>query len=124
VQWLLLAYLLHTTGELCLSPIGLSMVTKLSPAALVSTTMGAWFLATAYSQYLAGIIAALTGVSHGDEGDAAKRIPPPADTVGVYGDVFGRIAIASFVAFLLLLALTPLIKKWMHAEKPMTGEEG
>lgn len=124
VQWLLLAYLLHTTGELCLSPIGLSMVTKLSPAALVSTTMGAWFLATAYSQYLAGIIAALTGVSHGEEGAASKTIPAPVDTVGVYGDVFGRIAIASFVAFLLLLALTPLIKKWMHSEKPMTGEEG
>jgi POT family proton-dependent oligopeptide transporter len=124
VQWLLVAYLLHTTGELCLSPIGLSMVTKLSPAALVSTTMGAWFLATAYSQYLAGIIAALTGVSHGEEGAETKMIPPPSATVDVYGSVFGRIAIAAFVAFLLLLALTPLIKKWMHAEKPMTGEEG
>ena len=55
--WMVLAYLLHTTGELCLSPVGLSMVTKLSPAKLVSTTMGAWFLATALSNYLAAIIA-------------------------------------------------------------------
>ena len=50
VSWLLLGYLLHTTGELCLSPVGLSMVTKLSPRRLVSTVMGAWFLATAFSR--------------------------------------------------------------------------
>ena len=62
VVWLLLGYLLHTTGELCLSPVGLSMVTKLSPARIVSTVMGAWFLATAFSNYLAGAIAQLTGV--------------------------------------------------------------
>ena len=61
VSWLLLAYLLHTTGELCLSPVGLSMVTKLSPARIVSTVMGAWFLATAFSNFLAGLIAQLTG---------------------------------------------------------------
>ena len=121
-SWLLLAYLLHTTGELCLSPIGLSMVTKLSPARLVSTTMGAWFLATAFSQYLAGLIAKLTGVSSEGEGGAAT-IPPPLETVHVYGDVFGRIAIAALVACVLLGVLTPLIKKWMHPELPMTGEE-
>src|SRR5690606_19733705 len=55
--WLLLGYLLHTTGELCLSPVGLSMVVRLSPARSVSTTTGAWFLATAFSSYLAAIIA-------------------------------------------------------------------
>jgi dipeptide/tripeptide permease len=47
VGWLLLGYLIQTLGELCLSPVGLSMVTKLSPMRLVSTVMGAWFLATA-----------------------------------------------------------------------------
>ena len=43
VEWLLAGYLLHTTGELCLSPVGLSMITRLSPAQLVSTVMGTWF---------------------------------------------------------------------------------
>ena len=57
VSWLYLGYLLQTTGELCLSPVGLSMVTKLSPARLVSTVMGMWFLATAFSAFLAAIIA-------------------------------------------------------------------
>ena len=52
VEWLLLAYLLHTTGELCLSPVGLSMITKLSPAHLVSTVMGGWFLTTAIARSL------------------------------------------------------------------------
>ena len=65
--WLFIGYLLQTTGELCLSPVGLSMITKLSPAFLVSTVMGMWFLATAFSQFLAAIIAQFTGVGHGDE---------------------------------------------------------
>ncbi len=111
VGWLLAGYLLHTTGELCLSPVGLSMVTKLSPARIVSTVMGAWFLATAFSGYVAGIIATFTGVSHGgDEGG----VPAPIDTVHVYGDVFGTIAIAAGASAFIVLALSPLLKKWMH----------
>lgn len=107
--WLLLAYLLHTTGELCLSPVGLSMVTKLSPARMVSTVMGAWFLATAFSNYLAGIIAALTGSDHGAAGAA---IPPPAETVALYGGVFGSIAVTSIVSAAALLLLSPLLVRW------------
>ena len=120
--WLILAYVLHTTGELCLSPVGLSMVTKLSPARMVSTVMGGWFLATAFSQYLAGIIAKITGVSHGGEGALANAIPPPLETVHVYGDVFGRIGIAGVVSAVLLAILAPFLNRWMHPEKPMTGE--
>jgi POT family proton-dependent oligopeptide transporter len=112
--------LLHTTGEICLSPVGLSMVTKLSPKQMVSTMMGGWFLATAFSEYLAGFIATFTGVhGHGED----KTIPPPIDTIHVYGDVFGRIAIAACVAAVVLFALTPVLKKLMHLEKPMTGED-
>src|SRR6266851_2033599 len=55
-QWLLLVYLLHTLGELCLSPIGLSMVTKLAPARLAAVMMGIWFTAIAIANYLAGIL--------------------------------------------------------------------
>ena len=78
VTWLFLGYLLHTTGELCLSPVGLSIVTKLSPARLVSTVMGAWFLATAFSQFLAAIIAQFTGVT-GDLKKGPQSFPSLRD---------------------------------------------
>jgi proton-dependent oligopeptide transporter, POT family len=110
--WLVLGYLLHTTGELCLSPVGLSMITKLSPAKIVGLMMGTWFLSTAFSQYVAGIIAALTGVS-GEEGDT-KSLPPPSETVMVYGNVFGTIAIAALVAGVILFVLSPWLRKRMH----------
>lgn len=117
--WLLLGYMLQTTGELCLSPVGLSMVVKLSPRRIVSTVMGAWFLATAFSNLLAGIIAGLTGV--GGDGDE-NIIPIPRDTVHVYGDVFRAIMIAGFVAAAALFALAPLLKKWMHEDAPEDGD--
>lgn len=110
--WLLLGYLLHTTGELCLSPVGLSMVTKMAPRRIVSTVMGAWFLATAFSNYLAGLIATFTGVSHG--GDGEQIIPVPVETVGIYGGVFGTIAVTAIVSSFICLALSPLLKRWMH----------
>jgi POT family proton-dependent oligopeptide transporter len=114
VSWLLLGYLLHTMGELCLSPVGLSMVTKLSPQRIVSTVMGAWFLATAFSNFLAGLIAQLTGVGHG--GEEAQIVPPPVETVHLYGDVFGQIAVIAIISSLICFALSPLLRRWMHEE--------
>ena len=122
VNWILLAYLLHTTGELCLSPVGLSMVTKLSPQRLVSTTMGAWFLATAFSGFLAAIIAMFTGVQ--EDGDGPSYIPVPSETVNTYGDVFGTIAIAAIGCAVVCLALSPLFNKWMHADAPANESSG
>ena len=112
VTWLLLGYLFHTTGELCLSPVGLSVMTKLAPKVLVSTLMGSWFLATAFSQYLAAIISQFTGVGEGGGGD----LPIPKDTVHVYGDVFGQVAIASIVCALVCFAISPILKRWMHLD--------
>ena len=114
MYWLLFGYLLQTTGELCLSPVGLAMVTKLSPGRIVSTVMGAWFLATAFSNYLAGIIATFTGVSHGEEGE--QVIPPPSETVNLYGDVFGTIALTAIASGLICFALAPLLTRWMHSD--------
>ncbi len=114
VSWILLAYLLHTTGELCLSPVGLSMVTKLSPKRLVSSAMGAWFLATAFSGFLAAIIATFTGVGHG--GDGPSYIPVPSETVHVYGDVFGTIAGTAIACAVLCFALVPFLNRWIHAD--------
>ncbi len=122
--WLIMGYLFQTTGELCLSPVGLSMVTKLSPARLVSTVMGTWFLATAFSQFLAAIIAQFTGVS---EGGGESVIPVPIETVNVYGDVFKLIAYSAIASGLICLVLSPILKIWMHEDvmdvKPEKGEE-
>lgn len=120
MSWLLFGYLLQTTGELCLSPVGLSMVTKLSPGRIVSTAMGAWFLATAFSNFLAGIIASFTGVSHGGGGE--QVIPPPAETVNIYGDVFGTIALCAIASSVVCLLLAPTLTRWMHSEVDDSGE--
>jgi POT family proton-dependent oligopeptide transporter len=112
VSWLYLGYLLQTTGELCLSPVGLSMVTKLSPARLVSTVMGMWFLATAFSAFLSAIIAQFTGIGEGGEGGGA--IPVPSETVNTYGDVFGLLAAIGLASGAFCLLLSPILKRWMH----------
>jgi POT family proton-dependent oligopeptide transporter len=114
VEWLLLGYLLHTTGELCLSPVGLSMVTRLSPPQLVSTVMGTWFLATAFSQYLAAIISQFTGVGESSGGGEAAAVP--RSTLHLYGDVFGQVALAGLTSALICFLLAPWLKRWMHEE--------
>ena len=112
--WLILGYLLHTTGELCLSPVGLSMVTRLAPKPLVSTVMGAWFLATAFAQMLASIIAQFAGVTEGSGKELT--VPPPIETVHVYGNVFGQVAIIAVLSAAICFALSPILNRWMHPE--------
>ena len=60
VIWIILIYLLHTLGELCLSPVEISSVTKLSPQRIVGVMMGMWFFASAAGNYVAGLIARAT----------------------------------------------------------------
>jgi POT family proton-dependent oligopeptide transporter len=115
MYFILLGWLLITLGELFSSPVGLSMVTKLAPTRLVSTVMGGWFLSTAFSNYLAALIATFTGVEHGGGHDEALPfIPGPTETVDIYGDVFGVIAITAGVAALVCLAMAPLLRRMMH----------
>jgi POT family proton-dependent oligopeptide transporter len=109
--WLLLSYLLQTTGELCLSPVGLSLVTRLSPARMVSTIMGAWFLATSFSHLLAAGIAKMTSVAEGDGGALT-----PLQSLPGYRGVFGMVTIAAAVSGLLLLAFAPKLRRMMHME--------
>jgi dipeptide/tripeptide permease len=116
VGWLTLGILLHTTGELCLSPVGLSSMTKLSPKRLVSTLMGAWFLATAFSEYLAGIISTFTSV------ESEEGFPPPSETVHVYGSVFWQLCWIAIGAGLLCALLSPLLNHWMHQGKELEQE--
>jgi POT family proton-dependent oligopeptide transporter len=108
--WLILGYMLQTTGELCLSPVGLSMITKLSPGRIVGVMMGAWFLASAMAQYVAALIAQLTGVKGAE--DAAGPLPRAA-TVMVYGDVFGAIAVIALIIGVLMCAVSPLLARRM-----------
>jgi POT family proton-dependent oligopeptide transporter len=96
IGWLLSVYLLHTLGELCLSPIGLSLVTKLSPKRTVSLMMGLWFAASALADYLAGRLEEI--VHHYD--------------LNLWIFLIG----SSICAGTLLLLLTPLLKKWMHGK--------
>ena len=117
LPWLILGYLLHTTGELCLSPVGLAMVTKLSPTRLVSTVMGTWFLATAFSQFLAAILAGFSNKKSPDaDENAVEFINIPTATITGFMDLFQFITIAAVASGVICLLLSPLLKYWMHDE--------
>jgi len=108
---LLFLYLLHTTGELFLSPIGLSMVTKLSPKNIAGTAMGAWFLSFAIANYLGGKIASLTG---GHDGEVALTA---AEGLDKYTSVFATIGFVLIGIAILIALLNKPIKKLMHGVK-------
>lgn len=95
--WLVLGYFLHTTGELCVSPVGLSSMTKLAPARLTGLMMGFWFLCASLAGALSGLIAKLTG-----EGE------------GGYVDTFDKIVWLGIIAGVVMLILSPLLKKMSH----------
>jgi len=93
-QWLFFVYVLHTIGELCLSPVGLSMVTKLAPARVAALMMGIWYLSNAAANYLAGTL---------EEMLKGSAIP-----------LYWFLVASSFGAGFLLLVLTPFVKRLMH----------
>ncbi len=101
--WLVLGYMFHTTGELCVSPVGLSMVTKLAPPQITGFMMGMWFLFTAFANNLAALIAGLT-TGHGGE----------LAGVMAYGNVFYTIALSAFGFGIFVALISPLLKKMMH----------
>jgi POT family proton-dependent oligopeptide transporter len=105
---LLFLYLLHTTGELFLSPIGLSMVTKLAPKNIAGTAMGAWFLSFAIANYLGGHIASLTG---GHDGEVALTA---AEGLDKYTSVFSTIGLVLLGIALLIAIFNKPLKKLMH----------
>jgi len=109
---LVFLYLLHTTGELFLSPIGLSMVTKLSPKNIAGTAMGAWFLSFAIANYVGGKIATLTGGGHGGGDESAEL--PPAESLETYTSVFTTIGLVLIGFALLVMICNKPLKKLMH----------
>lgn len=104
-----LALLVITVGELCLSPIGLSIMTKLSTKNLQGVMMGMWFLASAYGQYVAGIIGA--GLSEAKEGATKLEI------LVTYTEGYKQLGIYSLIAGIVLISISPLIKKLMQDVK-------
>ena len=102
-------YWIHTMGELLVSPVGLSVVTKLAPLRVVGMTMGAWFLYSGLSNYLAGVIARTTGAET-IGGQMTNMAAAKAGYIQVYSQV-GYIALG--VALVMLL-LSPLVVKMMR----------
>ncbi len=101
-----LAYFVITFGELCLSPIGLSLMTKLSPQPIQGLMMGMWFLASAYGQYVAGLLGA--GMATADP-NASPLVKLTAYTAG-----YKQLALYALVCGLVLFALSPLVKRLMR----------
>jgi POT family proton-dependent oligopeptide transporter len=103
------AYFVITFGELLLSPIGLSLMTKLSPKPLWGVMMGMWFLASAYGQYVAGILGAGMSVA----GEHASKV----EKLHSYTEGYKQLALYALIAGVILLAISPLVKKLMQGVK-------
>ena len=117
-MWIVLAYLLHTMGELCLSPIGLSAVTSLSPARIVGFMMGVWFLSSSLAHLLAGVIAQTASVS-----EEPGTVIDPVQSLAVYSGTFEFLLYFGCAVGIIVLLLAPLLKRAMHTEVPR-GEAG
>ena len=160
--FLVLCYLLHTTGELCLSPVGLSAVTKLAPKKIVGMVMGAWFLSISAGHKIAGFVNSLTGskpelasalkvfdglkekelaadsdagrefvtqqvekLSAGDADVAAKLnalvVRPEAEVtqqaLDTYLGVYNMLCWIAVGAGVLLMLLSPMLRRWQHGVK-------
>jgi len=109
IWWLAGLYLIHSVAELCISPVGLSMVTKLSIARIVGLMMGVWFLSISVAQYVAGVIAQVASVE--TVGGEVTNLKVSLDT---YNGVFWTIGLVAAGIGVVLLLISPLIKRWMH----------
>lgn len=104
-----LGWLVITFGELCLSPIGMSVMTKLSPHKLQAVIMGMWFLASAYGQYFAGILGANIALASENTTNLEK--------LNVYADGYKQLALYALIAGVVMIVISPLVKKLMQGVK-------
>ncbi|MBQ1498333.1 MAG: peptide MFS transporter [Sphingomonas sp.] len=112
IWWLAGLYFIHSFAELCISPVGLSMITKLSIARVVGLMMGVWFLSISVAQYFAGVIAQFASVD-----TVGGQVTNLKTSLTVYVDVFTTISIAAILLGVLLLLLSWPLKYWMHGVK-------
>jgi POT family proton-dependent oligopeptide transporter len=110
--WLGGLYLIHSIAELCISPVGLSMITKLSIARIVGLMMGVWFLSISVAQYVAGMVAQVASVE--TVGGQVTNLQVSLET---YAGVFWKIGLIAAVFGAVLLAISPFLKRWMHGVK-------
>ena len=103
------SYLLQTTGELFLSPVGLSEMTKLAPARMISTLMAIWFLGASGAQYVAGLIARTTAAD-----TVGGQVLDPAKALATYSHTFLIIGAWGTAAGVAFLVLSPWLKHWAH----------
>ena len=106
------AYLLHTTAELCLSPVGLSQMTKLAPLAVLSTIMATWFLASSWAQWLGGLVAQLTASE-----TVGGEVLDPGKALETYKHVFQMIGTWGAGLGVILVALSPFLKRLRYGVK-------
>ncbi len=102
-----MSYLLQSTGELCLSPVGMSEITKLAPPILVSTLMALWFLSISWAEWIGGLIAQFAGTE-----TIAGQVLDPARALATSTHVFTVIGWAAAGVGVLFLALSPVLKGW------------
>lgn len=107
--WLALTYFIHSVGELCISPVGLSMITKLSPQKMVGLMMGVWFMSSAMAQYAGGIIAQFASTE-----TVGGQVLNPEVSLNTYLGVFQTIGIAGLISAGVLLLLAPFLQKGMQ----------
>jgi len=110
--WLAGLYLIHSIAELCISPVGLSMITKLSIARIIGFMMGVWFLSIATAQYVAGIVAQIASVE-----TVGGQVTNLQVSLNTYVGVFTKIGWIAIVIGVILLALSIPLKKLMHGVK-------
>ncbi len=108
LTFLFLTYLFHTIGELCLSPVGLSMITKLSVERVVGLMMGVWFLSSSVAHIAAGLIAKATATD-----TVAGVVTDRAEALSTYGSIFGTIGWVGVGVGVFLLLISPILKKGM-----------
>jgi POT family proton-dependent oligopeptide transporter len=104
--WFSFGWFIITFGELCLSPIGMSLMTKLSPQKLQGVMMGIWFLASAYGQYFAGILGA--GIASDSKGLSNLQ------ALNTYCEGYKQLAIYALLFGVVIICISPLLKKWMQ----------
>jgi POT family proton-dependent oligopeptide transporter len=107
--WLVLTYFLHSIAELCISPVGLSMITKLSIGRVVGMMMGVWFLSISVAEYFAGAIAQAAATT-----TVGGQVTNPELSLHTYLHSFMTGGELTIVAGVVLLALTPVLKRLMH----------
>jgi proton-dependent oligopeptide transporter, POT family len=110
--WLVLTYFLHSIAELCISPVGLSMITKLSIARVVGMMMGVWFLSISIGEYLAGAAAQSASVQ-----TVGGQVTNPQVALESYAHTFMVGGETTMIAGVILLAISPWLRKIMHGVK-------